>query len=191
MKFKICHCEFTIRISFLLMISLLLMLDTTGFLSYGLLAAAIHELSHVFMMILCGRIPKKICLTAFGAEISASSEKTSYQKDCLVNLSGPAVNLLLGGLLVLLGNQTLFAQMNLALGLFNLLPIIPLDGGQALFSLLCLYFPENTVEKILKIISFCILVPLGILGFIILFHSKWNFSLLLCSVYLMAFLLLK
>ena len=111
MRFEICHCKFTIRISFLLIISLLLMLDTTGFLSWGLLAAIIHELSHIFMMILCGRIPKKICLTAFGAEISASSEKTSYQKDCLVNLSGPAMNLLLGGLLFLLGNQTVFAQM--------------------------------------------------------------------------------
>ena len=191
MRFEICHCEFTIRISFLLMIALLLMLDTTGFLSYGLLAAVIHELSHILMMIFCGRIPKKVSLTVFGAEISAPSEKVSYQKDCLINLSGPAMNLLLGGLLFLLGNQTIFAQMNLALGLFNLLPVIPLDGGQALFSLLCLYFPENTVESILKIISFCILVPLCILGFIILFHSKWNFSLLLCSIYLMAFLLLK
>ena len=84
-----------------------------------------------------------------------------------------------------------FAIANLMIGAMNLLPIDPLDGGQALHALLCLRLREETVARVGTAVSVLALLPLAIAGFLLLLRSRYNFSLLLVGCYLMLLLLLK
>jgi stage IV sporulation protein FB len=66
----------------------------------------------------------------------------------VVYFSGPAVNLLLALVLYILKADTINVYINLYLALFNLLPIIPLDGSSIIFSALR---PVKGIIKSMKI----------------------------------------
>ena len=85
----------------------------------------------------------------------------------------------------------IFAQASLTLGIFHCLPIEPLDGGLALRALLSSFLKSERAEKITFIVSLVLLFPLAVLGFLILLRTRYNFSLLLMSLYLMLYLVLK
>ena len=76
-------------------------------------------------------------------------------------------------------------------GVFNALPVSNLDGGQALYLLLTLKFSDTTANKVIDILTIILIFPTAILGFILLFNSKYNFSLLLISIYLIIALMEK
>ena len=84
-----------------------------------------------------------------------------------------------------------FAISNLSVGMFNLLPVLSLDGGQLIFIILRQRVGADKAEKIVDIITFITIFPLAVLGFIVLFESKYNFSLLFVCVYLIVSLLTR
>ncbi|MCH4240159.1 MAG: hypothetical protein LKF71_07825 [Oscillospiraceae bacterium] len=191
-------CSLRATVPFFALTAFLLLADQTGMALCGLCAAALHECGHLLAMILCGRPPSSIRLTAFGAEISTHSTAGSYGVDACIAVAGPVLNLILWGATAALMHTAiscrllcLFSASNAALAVFNLLPIEPLDGGQALLSLLSLYFPRDKSLKVVMLISFLILVPLGALSFLLLFHSCWNVTLLLAVIYLVFLLVMK
>jgi len=104
-----------------------------------LAAAAMHEGGHLLALRLC-RVPVEgVRLGAFGAEIRApGAARLSYGRELAVTLAGPAVNLLAAPLLAAVSLRAdwawgfLFAGVHLLLGLYNLLPVPPLDGSRAL-----------------------------------------------------------
>ncbi len=54
----------------------------------------------------------------------------------------------------------LFA-LNLGVGLFNLLPLGPLDGGRMMHVVLCRYFPAKHANKLMTTLNMFLLVVLG------------------------------
>ena len=84
-----------------------------------------------------------------------------------------------------------FAYVNLSLCLLNLLPVMSFDGGQLLYILLSRRFTGHTAEKTVNIITFIALFPIAVLGFIILFNSDYNFSLLFVCGYIILSLIFK
>ena len=104
--------------------------EGTGLLPWGLLACALHELGHLSAAAALGGRMEGLSLTAVGAELRIGyNAPLTYLQDSLVALAGPAANLLAGGMLLISGSQ-LAAALTLAVGGFNLLPILPLDGGR-------------------------------------------------------------
>jgi len=107
----------------------------------GLICILIHELSHVFTAHLCGIHTERIDMTPFGG-LAAMENAPTPRKAFLIALAGPLANLLLAQLLLLLfkAYPANFVKMliiaNLGIGLFNLLPAYPLDGGRMLHALL-------------------------------------------------------
>ena len=74
----------------------------------------------------------------------------SYGRELFCALAGPAVNVLLA-VVSARGSgerQLLFAGINLALALFNLLPLPPLDGGRALLCALCLHTEPDRARRL-------------------------------------------
>ena len=110
-----------------------------GLLLPAALAAGCHELGHCAALRLTGNAPGRLTLSALGAEL-APRRPLSYAGQLPVALAGPAVSVLCAFLAARRG-FFLFAGLSLALGLFNLLPIAPLDGGRALQSLCALALP--------------------------------------------------
>lgn len=192
------NCRIQATVPFFALIAFLLLVDRTGAALCGLTAAALHEAGHLLAMFLCKRAPCRIRFTVFGAEIAAENAAGSYRQDALIAVAGPAVNLLLwGGTAVYLSAAVasapaqMFLLSNALLAGFNLLPVEPLDGGQTLLSLLSLCFEREQAQQVVQIVSFIALIPIAALGFLVLFQSHWNVTLLLAAVYLLFLLLMK
>lgn len=161
--------------------------------AFFLAAAACHEAAHVAMLFWLKAPPATVQVTALGCRIIPNREKLlSYRQMAAVSLAGPGMNWLLAGALALLGQgESYFAGANLVLGVLHSLPIEPLDGGMALHSLLCVRMKASTAARVSTALSAACLLPLAALGFAILLRTRYNFTLLAMSLYLMLYLVLK
>lgn len=102
----------------------------------------LHELAHALMARRYGVAVPSITLFAFGGVASVASDMRRARDECVVAIVGPLSSWALGAVFGLLwlvlrgsGPGTLvgyLAVTNGALGLFNLLPGFPLDGGRVL-----------------------------------------------------------
>lgn len=104
--------------------------DKSGVLPIFLLAAAVHECGHLFVIRLSGGTVHALCLTAYGAVLRCSLPPSPFSRTAIC-LAGPAASFALTALANPLGAYRL-AGASALLGLFNLLPVPPLDGGMAL-----------------------------------------------------------
>lgn len=158
-----------------------------------LAAAACHEGGHLVLLFLLGAPPAMVKLTALGCRMVPNREKLlSYGQMALVSFAGPGVNLLCGGGMFLLGwRDHPFLGASLALGLLHSLPVEPMDGGMALRALLCARMNGEQAGKLSLVISLGVLFPMAVLGFLVLLRTRYNFTLLAMSLYLMLYLLLK
>jgi Zn-dependent protease/CBS domain-containing protein len=119
-------------------------------LSLGLMTALLlfasvvaHELGHSFVALRQGIDVKSITLFIFGGLASLEKESETPAAAFWVAIAGPLVSLLLCGIFTIIGVTTaatgaaaailgVLASVNLALALFNLIPGLPLDGGNIL-----------------------------------------------------------
>ncbi|HEX2985539.1 MAG TPA: site-2 protease family protein [Caproiciproducens sp.] len=192
--FTIKSCKITISFLLIAAAAILLLEDTTGIAALTFFAAFLHETGHLMVMRFLHVYPFQVRFTIFGIDIIKSGNTNrSYIRDVLISLAGPAANLTAALPACLLSNPFgfNFTAVNLILAAFNLLPIEPLDGGQALYSLLCVRFSPERSAHVVSVLSFFVLTPLAAIGFLVVFQSLWNFSLLLICCYLMALLVLK
>ena len=146
----------------------------------------LHELGHAVAARRCGVRTLEIVLFPVGGV--ARMERIPRPRDELrIAIAGPAVNLVLAGLLLaglalwrgpaFSGPEALadptdanllerIAMGNLLLGLFNLLPAFPMDGGRILRSLLALRQPEQQATQIASSAGRILAVLMGLYGLI-------------------------
>lgn len=126
-----------VRPSALLTPALFLLLTDTPILLAALLPAALlHELAHYAVLHLCGVRAARFTLTGLGASLYVPElHRLSYGAELLSAAAGPLMNLMLWVLLSLTGREelTLFAGAQMVLGVLNLLPVRPMDGGRILW----------------------------------------------------------
>jgi Zn-dependent protease len=116
----------------------------TGLLLFASVIA--HELGHSWVAIKQGIEVKSITLFLFGGVASLEKEPETPGNAFWVSIAGPVVSFLLFGLLTIFNGFvalpapltaiiSVLALVNLSLGLFNLIPGLPLDGGNILKAL--------------------------------------------------------
>jgi Zn-dependent protease len=107
----------------------------------------LHELAHSLTAERFNIPVRKITLYIFGGVSEMETEPPTAWSEFWITISGPILNLLLSGLFALLAPvfsaiapvQALLkylAYINLILGLFNLIPGYPLDGGGVLMAII-------------------------------------------------------
>lgn len=111
-----------------------------------LLSVLVHELAHALTAKIYGWPSQKIVLNLWGGHTQFESFTASPGRSVLVALAGPAANFVLaGGAWLILGTNSLgsvadiltniFMWANFLIGVFNVLPGLPLDGGRIVESI--------------------------------------------------------
>ncbi len=162
-----------------------LLLDRQGRVGACLLAAVLHELGHLLVMRLCRCRVRRITVRLFDVMIEAD-DAGSVLHDGLITAGGAAANLVCAMLFCMISRPLMLA--NLVVGCFNLLPVETLDGGRLLMLLLCRRVSYVTATSVIRVLTFVFLLPLFTLGIYTLLHTRYNYSLLAISLYLLAFL---
>ncbi|NLW44438.1 MAG: hypothetical protein GXY92_04575 [Syntrophomonadaceae bacterium] len=104
-----------------------------------ILALVLHEAGHVLAACACGLKLLRVELFPFGGQILTEDlVGLNWKRDILAASAGPAASLFSSGLTYIMERNlslvdfSFFMEFNLLLGLFNLLPALPLDGGRIL-----------------------------------------------------------
>lgn len=157
------------------------------------LAVCVHEAAHLAVMGAFGILPEKIYLSAMGCRVEVNGqENLKDSQNILISMAGPGINWLTLALAAAMGfGGSTFSGASFAMAFIHSLPIEPLDGGLAMRYFLRSKYPTEKAGRISRAISTLILIPLAALGFIVLLHSRYNYSLLALSLYLMLYLVLK
>lgn len=156
-------------------------------------AVCIHEAAHLAVMCAMGVRPEGVRLSALGCRVELSGQNVlTDRQDMWVSLAGPGINWLSLALTAALGSgSSSFCTASFALAFAHSLPIEPLDGGMALRYFLRGRYGDEKAVIISRVISTLFLVPLAVLGFLVLLRTRYNYSLLALSVYLMLYLVMK
>lgn len=169
---------------FYLMLALLPLVVPLQWFLAAIIAAAVHELFHYFMIIGTGNSVYSLELTCRGTIMHTSSMTCIQELFCA--LAGPAGSILLFCCYPWIPRIALCAGIQ---GAFNLLPIGTLDGGRILSCLLQMYFNKDTASMIKRIIEAAVL--LSVAGGIICIAEMHNSACYLLLLLLPRFLLEK
>lgn len=135
----------------------------------------LHELGHVITVVYFKYKIDYIEIFPFGGITKIRKDiNSSINKEIIISLAGIFMQLVLFVILSILWQINLidnsiyliFKKYNLSILVFNLLPIIPLDGSIFLRSLLEKVFSFNLASKLIIIISFIVLFLFFYLNYI-------------------------
>lgn len=154
----------------------------TTFIALIFLCVLLHELGHVFAARRYGVPTRDVTLWPFGGIASMERMPDKPMEELIVAIAGPAVNVVIAGLLLLwVGPQldpenltaledpavSLAAKVagaNIILVLFNLIPAFPMDGGRVLRALLAMRLSNARATELAANIGQGFAVVFGILG---------------------------
>jgi Zn-dependent protease len=142
----------------------------------------VHELGHALVARRFGIATRDIMLLPIGGIASLDHMPEKPRQELAVALVGPAINLVLAGLIWLgieaTGGTTRLADattiggaiatqllwINVALAVFNLLPAFPMDGGRALRAVLAMWLPTARATDIAASLGKLFAVVIGVFG---------------------------
>ena len=169
---------------FLLLVAWLNYLDRSLLVPLALIACGIHELGHIFVIRLMGGAIKGIRITAIGAELILD-RPLGYWQEGVSALAGPGMNLLLTMICCNFEKGLVFSGLNLALAVFNLLPVGRLAGGRALHCTMALLAGPGAADWLGSRLDWLCTVGALAAG-LFLAGVKGNFTLLLVAFWLLA-----
>ncbi|HEY4302108.1 MAG TPA: site-2 protease family protein [Candidatus Didemnitutus sp.] len=145
----------------------------------------LHELGHSLTARRYGVQVPRILLMPIGGMAEFDRIPREPSAELLITIAGPAVNFVIFAAMLpffwstlmsdqtfseqsWLGVGTLLAAANLVMGIFNLLPVYPMDGGRILRALLALRFPYMKATRY-AVMTARILAPVfAVIAFLVL-----------------------
>ena len=172
-----------------------------------MLFAIIHELGHVLTGIILGFKPKNIEVLAIG--ISACfymqcddyNKKINYAnrfvlKKVIISCAGPITNFIIAIIFYFFDfsifniSREFIIYTNLIIGIFNLIPIYPLDGGRIIKNILHIKIGLKESYKYTKIIANLSIIILTIFSSMAILYLK-NISIVLILIYLWGIVIIQ
>ena len=192
-------CRIRISVYFAVLVACIIIVDNTGLALYALLCILVHESGHLIAIGLLKIQISEIGFTIFGIHIKMKSHVSlSYRQEIRIALAGAAANLIFALFCLLFltfgyrsGISEILLAFNLLIACFSLVPAASLDGGRALEALLSFYKGPDQADRIMKVVSFFLILPLAAAGFFLVIRTGYNYSLILVVAYLAVSLALK
>lgn len=131
----------------------------------ALLSCLLHEGGHLAAMALMGTKPRSLTFYSGGIGMKCGT-LISPARELFILSAGCTVNLLLALLGTLAGSR-LFTGINLALMLFNLLPLPSLDGGRIMRTLVEILSPAADITGVQRLLG----IALGMAAAVFFFVS--------------------
>lgn len=149
--------EFQISAGALIFLAALVLLLPLQWVGAVMLAAVVHELCHAFAICLLGGSIESILISSRG--IVMKTQPMSGIREIACAMAGP-----LGSLCLLLFVRWLprTAVCGLFHGLYNLIPLLPMDGGRVLRGMIFGLLTPPKAEKLFRWIQRGISIMLGI-----------------------------
>lgn len=185
LEWMVAGTRWRVGVPFLALLAAALTLDQSGTAAMCMLASFLHESGHIAALLLFGRFPREVTVGVCGIRLVPDGRPLGYRREALMLLAGPFVNLALVAFLIAVNGRIEAVAAHLVLGIFNLLPVEALDGGQALRCLLLLRMSDPKASRAVRMVSVICLLPLATAGFFLLLQSG-NITLLAVSLYLIA-----
>ncbi|MBP3256215.1 MAG: site-2 protease family protein [Clostridia bacterium] len=169
--------------------------------------ALLHEIGHMVTGILLGFKPNNLEIMPVGLSIGFEGNVDNYNKKIgktsiltlkkmIIALNGPITNLIFVVIFSIFSIKIFEIQRetiiyaNILIGLFNLLPIYPLDGGRILkYILKILYGNEKTNNYIMNISYLTVVLLTAISSITILIYK--NLAILIILFYLWYIVLME
>lgn len=151
----------------------------------------LHETAHFITATLIGIEPSYIVFFPFGVNLRVKSKIIySISDEILLYMSGPLINAVLALIIQLIGVKsavfTYFYWNNIGLFIFNLLPILPMDGGMVIKRILSDRIGNKRSGIILKTVSVIMIAVLIIFEIQFLLNKKVNFPMIFVLAFLIA-----
>jgi stage IV sporulation protein FB len=192
-----------VEISFLILIGLFVILDLDRqvpierallWIPVLLISVLFHEIGHAALIALFGFGRSSIILGGFGG-VTINERRSVPWKEIVISLAGPGFSLLLSVILAIAFSAIPFLRAdpmlavliplmiwaNRVWAVFNLVPIFPLDGGQALQNLARFFMTDRRAVAVSIVSS----IALGILVLVLALVSRWFFLAIIAAMLLM------
>lgn len=149
----------------------------------------IHEIAHLIVGIVLGGKPKKMIISMFGVSLEFYSYvKAKIFYKIIFYAIGPAINIIIALLLsyIYTEKNLLIEKViitNYMIGIFNLIPILPLDGGKIIKEFLKIFLKVETANKISIYVSKVILITISLIYSVLIIRVK-NIIILFLIMYL-------
>ena len=153
--------------------------------------AFIHECAHLLSAIIIGIEPSYIAFFPFGVNLRIKSRIIySVSDEILLYMSGPLINAVLALFSQIFLSSWYYGKYfywsNIGLFLFNLMPILPLDGAMVMKRILSDRIGSRCASKVLKYISAVMVLLLSYIEILLTIKNNFNFSLIFIITFLTA-----
>lgn len=181
---------------FIFYVLVLLIVGFKGEVVISFCVVILHELVHYIVAKRFGYLGLSIKVMSLGTMMQLDDlDQATFKEDFIISISGPLFNLVCSALFYYIymniANYNLIYILystNLTLGVFNLIPALPLDGGRILRDILCKKNYYKKANNITTTISMGIGIIFLCLYFLLFYMNKTNIYNI--SIGLVAFLVI-
>ena len=154
----------------------------------ALIFSVLHETVHLLVAYALHYKAGKININMFGEVLHLESRNIFPEHEILIYVAGPCFNLTVSAVFLLLFSYGIIPAfpnvmlINAVLGVFNLLPFYPLDGGRIVFVYLKYFMDEETAAKLIFGFSKLFLIFNFIFGIYLIQYNPLNSLVSLLAV---------